>query len=252
MTADTNRPSEVRAETLDRLNRGELEASTLAECLAVDFEALMRVQFPLLDLRARLLPLGKAPEIVARMEAAGSLLRESLAAGDLYRLCAHPSDTVRGWAAYALGADPAADLGQSLDRVRPFADDHHFGVREWAWLAVRPKIAIAPVEAIALLSVWAGDASYRVRRFAVESTRPRGVWCSHIALLKQEPWLALPLLCQVAADPERYVQDSCGNWLNDAAKTQPDWVKSLCTEWTETRPSPAASRIAKRATRSLR
>jgi len=41
------------------------------------------------------------------------------------------------------------------------------------------------------------------------------------------------------------------NWLNDAAKSRPDWVRALCAQWLADSPAAATLRICKRAQRSL-
>src|SRR5437899_9077785 len=69
------------------------------------------------------------------------------------------------------------------------------------------------------------------RRFAIEVTRPRSVWGRHIPTLKQNPRLALALLSNVQQDESRYVRLAVGNWLNDASKTKPGWVRQLCAQW---------------------
>lgn len=237
-----SRRADIPADVLASLNRGEEATQTLAEGLAIDFSELLRAA---MGVRVEVDPsLG----ITRRMEIAAA----ALSSAQVTAASQHASDTVRGWAAYAIGRNEDQPLRERLARLVPFAEDPHFGVREWAWLAVRPAIVVEPLVAVEVLSSWSESPAAFRRRFASEATRPRGVWCGHIELFKADPSLALPLLEPLRADPEKYVQDSVGNWLNDAAKSQPDWVRSLCRSWTRHRPPAAATtKICKRALRSL-
>lgn len=116
---------------------------------------------------------------------------------------------------------------------------------------VRPFVAAELEQGLALLQAWVADSDPNVRRFAVEGTRPRGVWCAHIAALKERPELGLPLLEPVRADPSRYVQLSVANWLNDAGKSRPDWVEALCARWERESPAKETKWIVNRALRTL-
>jgi len=241
----------IAAERLRALNRGSVATTHLAECLAVDFAALLQVVAPALgpDALQRMRDAaGKG--ITRRMGLAAQLLRGA-GQGTPALWQAHSSDTVRGWACYLIGSDASTPLATKLQAMRPLADDPHFGVREWAWLALRADIVAAPMQALEYLQPWTHDASPYLRRFACEALRPRGVWATHIALFKQRPELALPVLEALADDPERYVQDSVGNWLNDAGRTQSQWLLDLCTRWQRERDSAANAYIRKRALRSL-
>lgn len=244
----------VPPDRLAALNAGTAEARTLAECLAVDQAALARVVTGD-ETVVRTVADAKALGISRQMAAVGAALAVSLTADGLERLAAHPSDTVRGWAAFAVGqAEGPGGAGMPLERrlaaQRRFAADPHFGVREWAWLAVRPFVLGDIGAAIAALVPWTADPDANIRRFAVEATRPRGVWCGHCAALKRDPSPGLALLAPLRADPARYVQDSVANWLNDAAKTAPDWVRAVCAGW-DGAGNPATARIVQRAMRSL-
>lgn len=234
----------LTAERQAALDTGREEARTLAECLAVDHAALLRAVLPGCP-PARLEGFAGLG-ITRRMALAADILtaEAGAAAADFAR---HPSDTVRGWAAFMLALRPGLDLGERFHGLRALADDAHFGVREWAWLAMRPHVAANPAAAIEALVPWTREASERLRRFAVEATRPRGVWCAHLPALRADPSPGLALLEPLRADPQRYVQDSVANWLNDAAKDRPDWVRAVLARWE----ADAARRILRRAARSL-
>lgn len=248
-----SRRADIPADLLAQLNAGTASTATLAEGLAVDFAALLAAAVP--DMPAESVTLVRemaSTGVTRRMEAVGELLLRHLTLDGLPKVAEHPSDTVRGWACFVVGRAPKLKLKARLELIRPLADDRHFGVREWAWMAVRPHLAANIGHAIKSLTPWVQAKSPNVRRFAVESTRPRGVWCSHIEPLKQNSELGLPLLEPLKDDPAKYVQDSVSNWLNDAAKNQPDWVRQLCERWTEESESDATARICQRALRNLR
>lgn len=241
--------SAIPPEILDQLNRGVMETATLAEGLAVDFTILLHSIAPSLKAKHTIDP---KVGFVTRMSHAATILLNELGPKSLKSWIRHPSDTVRGWAAYMIAALPDLPIQERLRQIRPLADDPHFGVREWAWIAVRNQIAAELPIALKQLTEWSHDTSTNIRRFASESTRPRGVWCAHIGPLKEKPKLGLPILEPLKADPTKYVQDSVANWLNDASKSDADWVQNLCRTWLKQSPTPHTARICQRALRSLK
>lgn len=241
--------TESRTQLIDQ---GKIETKNLSECLKVDFAALYANVFPKSGKVSRAAVAEmKSLGILKRMSSVADLIQRESGNGAIEGIRSHTSDTARGWAAFMIGLQSGLTLKKRFQLIRPFADDSHFGVREWAWMAVRPHIARELDDSIALLSKWTDDSSHLVRRFASEATRPRGVWAEHIQRLKQEPELGLPILEPLMSDPERYVQDSVANWLNDAAKSQPQWVKKTCASWKKQSSSQATCYILKRALRSL-
>jgi 3-methyladenine DNA glycosylase AlkC len=237
--------SDISAERLSALHSGTVETTVLTECLAIDFASLMQNAFPTIGQDA-LQTMHEAKDLLA-----AQLLLASTGGQAIGSLSAHPSDTVRGWACFAIGQLESLALSERLKLIRPLADDPHFGVREWAWLGLREHISSEIDQTIQLLTPWTADPSPYIRRFACEATRPRGVWSAHIKCLKEAPEKALSILTPLRADPAPYVQDSVANWLNDAAKSRPEWVKALCADWLEASTNPATARICKRALRSF-
>ena len=247
------RAADIPADVLQALSRGEMPSATLAECMALDQGALMRAVFPSLSAPAlKAVDAACTLGVLKRMGRVGAMLLDELGTDGIARCQAHAADTVRGWACFMVGAQPDLDLALRLAAIRPLADDMHFGVREWAWMAMRPHLARELDASIAHLAQWTAEPSERLRRFASEALRPRGVWCAHIGALKREPERALPILSPLRAEPSAYVQDSVANWLNDATKDQPDWVRNLCAQWLESAPGDATRRICQRAQRSLK
>jgi 3-methyladenine DNA glycosylase AlkC len=246
---------------LTQLNQGVIETANLIEWLAVDQCKLLNHILNDLGKPQYIKPILshvdalKKKTVTTINEAIGvGLLTQVQTHKDkaiLKAISTHVSDSVRCWATYTIGRDSSLSLANMLAGIHPFAADHHFGVREIAWIAIRPRIAQELTTSITLLQPWTSHPDAHVRRLAIEVTRPRGVWCEHIDILKQQPEIAQPLLDALYSDPARYVQDSVANWLNDASKTQPQYVRNLCAKWQKSKPSPATQYIIKRALRTL-
>ncbi|RAV13288.1 DNA alkylation repair protein [Paenibacillus contaminans] len=256
--------ADIPAEAVELLNRGRLETVNLTEWLAVDHRILLHHVINELGLlqeqdtafaEAGLANESKIMKIIPAIAQGWLELAERKPDAERARifgaLAAHRSDSVRCWAAYIVGLDQRLSLSQKLKGIRPFAADSHFGVREIAWMAVREPITNELEESLAILYEWARDQDANVRRFAVEAIRPQGVWAKHISALKQNPGMALPILEHVKSDPVKYVQDSVGNWLNDAGKTAPDWVNQVCDAWLELSDTKETRRIVTKGKRSL-
>ena len=247
------RIADIPKEILDQINLGEIETVNLVECLALDFSLLMKHALPALS-HAAIATMRSASDQgwTDKTRLASKLIYDELGMSAIDQLLNHRSDNVRGWASGVVALAPDMSLKKRLDIIKPLADDSNSGTRETVWLLMRGRIADDIHHSVQVLAPWVSSDLPNVRRFATESTRPRGVWCSHIPTLKENPALGLPLLEPLKSDPARYVQDSVANWLNDAAKTQPEWVTSLTDKWLEQSQTKETAYIYKRARRSLK
>lgn len=213
----------VTPEVREALERGELSTATHIEHMALDQASLWRHIFPdLKDPTREFAGLG----FIGRLRAGGRRLLEEIGP-DAYLLNVSEPDTVLAWRAFAIAA-AGGNLHQQFRDIRPFAEHPHFGVREWAWLAVRPRVAAAPSDALAVLSRDVTGAGINWRRFASEVTRPRSVWGAHIPELKGNPSKAEPLLAALLLDESPYVTISVTNWLNDVSRDHRAWVEYMC------------------------
>ena len=257
------RMAEIPRDVLAALNRGELETRNLVELLATDQREVVRHVLPKAGLARRVdevlsllaaIPRPTAMQLTRLIGTAlASVVEVSSAPRSPYqRLLRHRSDVVRNWVAFIVGGQAGLKLPAQLAAIEPLATDRHFGVRESAWLALRPAVERDLEAAIERLSAWSVHEHEGIRRFACEITRPCGVWCNHLVRLKAEPKLALPILESLRSDAAKYVRDSVGNWLNDASKSQPAWVQQLCRRWQRESKTSETAYIVGKALRTIR
>ncbi|MDO5616831.1 MAG: DNA alkylation repair protein [Cruoricaptor ignavus] len=252
---------EIPNDILQQLNSGQIETANLVEWLAVDQKFLLENLLKQNNRTEYLKPiLNKIDQLKKQTvntinEAIGiGIFEEAKQNNDndfLAIISNHKADLVRCWATYAIGKNESLNISETLKQIQPFSADKHFGVREICWMTVRPKIAKNLTESIEILSKWTINKDENIRRFTTEATRPRGVWCEHIEELKQNPELALTILEPLKSDKAKYVQDSVGNWLNDASKTQPEFVTELCKRWENESNTKETKYITKKALRTL-
>jgi 3-methyladenine DNA glycosylase AlkC len=252
---------EIPKEVLGQLNRGEIETANVVEWLAIDRKALLENLLVQHNRKKYLKPILAHVERLEKQtvntiaEAIGAGLFEQITMhndSEFVRiLSAHQSDFIRSWAACIVGNNTSLGIKQILQQIQPFAADRHFNVRECAWSFVRQQFIQNLEKSITILTKWSANKDENIRRFASEATRPRGVWCEHIKELKENPLLGLPILEPLKSDKSKYVRDSVGNWLNDARKTQPDFVRKLCRRWEKESNTKETQYIIKKALRTI-
>lgn len=252
---------DIPRDILQQLNRGEIASANLVEWLAVDQMVLLQHVLAQHHRDHYFSAIEEAIQQVSKLtvntlsKSIGQQLSiRCLQSEDqqwLSTLQHHPSDSVRCWLCYVIAQHTDLTLTEKFEAIRPLAQDEHFGVREVAWMALRPYMINELELSLASMAQWADDADPYIRRFATEATRPRGVWCAHILVLKQQPERALIILNRLKSDENRYVQDSVGNWLNDASKSKPEFVRALCAQWQEQSATTATAYIVKKALRTV-
>lgn len=252
------RMSEVPPDVRRELTAGTLETKNLVEWLIVDRFSLLKTLINAdvlsstvdrLDaLRPELDPLAA----LKQSQRIGLFLSEHLKVGDAnWKLLAvHPSDVVREWMAIVVGLSDLK-FSRKLAWIKPFADADNAGLREMAWISLRRDVIANPVACIEALIPWTGSRNERLRRYASEITRPCGVWAPHCPALRRTPELAIELLEPLKSDDSKYVRDSVGNWLNDASKSNPDWVKQTTQRWLDKSHTAETNYIVRKGLRTL-
>ncbi|EIM75234.1 DNA alkylation repair enzyme-like protein [Nitritalea halalkaliphila LW7] len=153
---------QIPPDILDHLNTGQISSANLVEWLAVDQQRLLKHVLEQFG-RSSYLPglweqlSGKQTANALQKQIGKQLYRLATEAGDGafgQLLAQHPADTIRCWAAYFITEQESLSVQEMLDALRPLAADPHFGVREVAWMALRPQLLPRIPEAVETLLPW--------------------------------------------------------------------------------------------------
>lgn len=116
--------------------------------------------------------------------------------------------------------------------------------------AIRPLLKEHPKEVMDELIQWTTNDNVHVRRLASEGVRIRLPWSQKLMVALDEFERYATILTNLKDDPERFVQKSVGNNLNDLYKEDPEKAELLISKWLESGQSKAQSWIIKHGRRN--
>lgn len=117
--------------------------------------------------------------------------------------------------------------------------------------AIRPLLKEHPREVMDELIQWSKDANVHVRRLACEGVRIRLPWSGKIDVAITDFERYSEILTNLKDDPEKFVQKSVGNNLNDLYKDAPEKADFLISEWRKTPSTKAQEWIIKHGQRTI-
>lgn len=115
---------------------------------------------------------------------------------------------------------------------------------------MRPLIKNSPKEAMNLLIKWSKDDNKRVRRLASECIRIRLPWAKKMSVALDYFTLYTQLLTNLKDDPDKTIQKSVANNLNDLYKESPDKFEQIISSWQNDNITKECQWIIKHASRT--
>lgn len=116
--------------------------------------------------------------------------------------------------------------------------------------AVRPLLQEHPEEVMDELIKWTLDENVHVRRLASEGVRIRLPWSKKLFTALDEFDRYTVILTNLKDDPEKFVQKSVGNNLNDLYKEDPQKADYIISKWEKSGHSKAQDWIIKHGRRN--
>ena len=116
--------------------------------------------------------------------------------------------------------------------------------------AVRTLLREHPKEVMDELIKWTLDENVHVRRLASEGVRTRLPWSQKLLVALDEFERYRIILTNLKDDPEKFVQKSVGNNLNDLYKDAPEKADFIISQWKKSGQSKAQGWIIKHGRRN--
>lgn len=116
--------------------------------------------------------------------------------------------------------------------------------------AIRPLLKEHPKEVMDELILWTHDDNVHVRRLASEGVRTRLPWGTKLLSALDEFERYTEILTNLKDDPEKFVQKSVGNNLNDLYKESPQKAEQIIAQWRKTPSGKAQEWIIKHGMRN--
>lgn len=116
--------------------------------------------------------------------------------------------------------------------------------------AIRPLLKEHPEEVMDELIIWTHDDNVHVRRLASEGVRIRLPWGIKLHAALDEFERYTEILTNLKDDPEKFVQKSVGNNLNDLYREAPQKAEHIIAQWRKTPSCKAQEWIIKHGMRN--
>lgn len=115
---------------------------------------------------------------------------------------------------------------------------------------MRPIIQTSPKESMDLLLEWSTDDNKRVRRLASECLRIRLPWAKKMYVALEYFEIYAEILTNLKDDPDKTIQKSVANNLNDLYKENPDKFEEIISVWSTETITKECQWIIKHASRT--
>lgn len=116
--------------------------------------------------------------------------------------------------------------------------------------AIRTLLKEHPKEVMNVLISWADDENVHVRRLASEGVRIHLPWSKKMMVAIDEFEKYTTILTKLKDDPEKFVQKSVANNLNDLYREAPEKAEMIIKEWQRNGQSKAQNWIIKHGMRN--